>query len=166
VPASLALPVGPPHNGKHVAYVGGRTSGSVEGGTYTLLVEFTESAAIEVGAAGTYEFGRGWYAYTGSALGPGGFARVERHHEVARGDRDVRQWHVDYLLGHPATVIADTVTTPVDAECAIASAVADRCRPVSGIGASDCDCATHLAAAPTREHLVAAVEQAHDAARS
>jgi Uri superfamily endonuclease len=71
----------------------------VTGGTYTLVIELPETAQIRVGALGTNTFDPGWYAYVGSANGPGGFARVERHRELAAGERDVRHWHVDYLLG-------------------------------------------------------------------
>lgn len=134
-----------------------------EGGTYTLLLAVARTVTVEVGALGTREFTRGRYAYTGSALGPGGFARVERHREVADGELTVRHWHIDYLLGHPAVRIVDAVTTPVDAECAVARAVADDRRPVPGVGASDCDCPTHLVAGPARR-LGTAVTRAHEAA--
>ncbi len=75
------------------------------GGTYTLLIALAKPATIAVGALGECEFSAGRYAYTGSAFGPGGFSRVDRHREVASGDRDVRHWHIDYLLGHPRTRI-------------------------------------------------------------
>jgi len=135
----------------------------VNGGTYTLLVELDAPATVEVGALGERAFDPGWYAYTGSALGPGGFSRVERHRELAAGERDVRQWHVDYLLGHPAASVARAVTTAADAECRVARRVGDRCGTVPDFGASDCDCASHLAPAPGRERLTAAVEGAHAA---
>ncbi|MFC6724907.1 DUF123 domain-containing protein, partial [Halobium palmae] len=76
-------------------------NGGDEGGTYTLLFELAESTSLEVGALGTHTVPAGWYAYTGSALGSGGFARVCRHERVAAGDHDVRHWHVDYLGGCP-----------------------------------------------------------------
>ncbi|MFB6218148.1 MAG: DUF123 domain-containing protein [Halobacteriaceae archaeon] len=135
------------------------------GGTYTLLVEMAADATIEVGALGARAFDRGWYAYTGSALGAGGFGRVERHREVARGERDVRHWHVDYLLGHPAASIDGVVAVPADVECMVARHIAEATRPVPGFGASDCNCDTHLAAADDREPLAAAVRRAHAATR-
>jgi endonuclease-3 len=130
------------------------------GGTYTLLLDLPEAVDVAVGALGTHRFPAGAYAYTGSALGSGGFARVDRHRRVAAGDRDVRHWHIDYLAGHPATALVDAVTSPgVDAECAIA------CRlpagPVDGFGASDCDCRSHLAVDDDIEELRTAVEAAH-----
>ena len=130
------------------------------GGTYTLVVTLREDATIEVGALGDQEFPAGWYAYTGSAFGPGGFSRVERHCELAGGDREVRHWHVDALLCHPATSIEAMVRTPEeDRECAVASVLPDA--PIAGFGASDCDCRTHLAYADDRETLVASIERAH-----
>ena len=72
------------------------------GGTYTLLVELPECSTVEVGALGSLDLDAGWYAYTGSALGPGGFTRVQRHREMAVGERAARHWHVDYLLGDTA----------------------------------------------------------------
>ena len=131
----------------------------MEKGTYTLLVELPSSATIEVGALGEREFRAGWYAYTGSALGPGGFARVERHREVATGQREVRHWHLDYLLGHPATTIDRAVTTTVDAECAIARALPGE--RVPAFGASDCDCESHLTFHEDRDRLSGAIETAH-----
>jgi endonuclease-3 len=131
------------------------------GGTYTLLVELRTEATIEVGALGTHRLPAGWYAYTGSACGPGGFARVDRHRELATGERDTRHWHVDYLLGHPEARLREVVTSAdADVECAVAGALPPG---PAGFGASDCDCSGHLAAldASDRESAVATVEQAH-----
>jgi endonuclease-3 len=131
----------------------------VTGGTYTLIVHLPDETAIEVGALGSHRFPAGWYAYTGSALGASGFSRVERHHDLAAGDRDTRHWHVDYLLGHPRARLVDDVRTPADAECDVARQLPDG--PVSGFGASDCDCPSHLAYAPDRDALTRAVRDAH-----
>jgi len=132
-------------------------------GTYTLLVELREPATVEFGAAGTRDLEAGWYAYTGSAFGPGGFSRVERHRELARGEREARHWHVDYLLGHPASRVADAVTTAdADVECAVSDAL--DAEPIGGLGASDCDCDSHLRFSPDRESLERAIRRAHDEA--
>jgi endonuclease-3 len=132
-------------------------------GTYTLLVELRESATVEFGAAGARDLPAGWYADTGSAFGPGGFSRVERHRELARGERAARHWHVDYLLGHPASRVADAVTTPeADVECAVSSVL--DAEAIAGLGASDCDCESHLRFSPDREALESAVRRAHEEA--
>jgi Uri superfamily endonuclease len=134
----------------------------MEPGTYTLLVSLPEPATVEFGAAGAYDLDAGWYAYTGSAFGAGGLERVERHRELAAGERDARHWHVDYLLGHPAaSVDAVHVTEREDAECETARLLAGEAQPVGGLGASDCDCGTHLAYAPDRDTLAGLLEDAH-----
>ena len=134
-------------------------------GIYTLLIRLDAPAEITVGALGERTFDRGWYAYTGSALGPGGFARVERHRELAVGDRNARHWHVDYLLGHPNATLEEAVTSPgTGAECSVARGVEGRAVP--GVGASDCDCDSHLSFAPEQSTLEASVRKAHRAVRS
>jgi len=118
----------------------------VDPGTYTLVVELDADARIRFGAAGERDLSTGYYAYTGSAFGPGGLSRVDRHRELAAGDRDVRHWHVDYLLGHPdASIVSVAVTENEDRECEIARRLSQNFEPVTGLGASDCDCETHLA---------------------
>lgn len=132
-------------------------------GTYTLVIELTDPATITFGAAGDRDLAAGGYAYTGSAFGAGGFSRIDRHRELAAGDRDTRHWHIDYLLGHPATTIVDVVrTVEEDVECGVAQAVSAAATPIDGIGASDCNCSTHLAYAPDVTALQRFVEDAHD----
>ena len=131
-------------------------------GTYTILVNLPKAARVAVGALGEVAFDAGWYAYTGSAFGPGGFARVDRHHEMAAGERDTRHWHVDYLLGDTPASIATVVRTPEDdIECAVARAVGEVGAAVDGFGASDCDCAAHLHYHAERKPLLDAVKGAH-----
>ena len=142
-------------------------AGVSEGGTYTLLVGF-DGATVEVGALGPVELPAGWYAYVGSALGPGGFARVDRHRELAAGDRDTRHWHLDYLLGHPAASLDAVVTSAgVDAECAVAGAInpGPEAGHVPDFGCSDCGCDSHLRYRRERGPLRAAVERAHERVR-
>ena len=141
-----------------------RRSPTVTGGTYTLLVELPAAATVEVGALGECRLPAGWYAYTGSAFGAGGFSRVDRHYELAAGERGARHWHVDYLLGHPDARIRGDVRSPgADVECAVARALPDS--PVAGFGASDCDCEAHLAHAADAGELRTAVPAAHRSAR-
>lgn len=131
-------------------------------GTYTLVVEVATATRARVGSLGEVEFPPGWYAYTGSALGPGGFERLARHREVARGERDVNHWHVDALLGLEASSVdVDVRSVGVDGECAVAGRTAGE--PVAGFGATDCDCDSHLRFSPRRDELLASVDRAHDA---
>ncbi|WP_232701362.1 GIY-YIG nuclease family protein [Halobacterium wangiae] len=132
-------------------------------GTYTLVVSLPASDTVEFGARGAYDLEAGWYAYTGSAFGAGGLKRVQRHCDLAAGDRDARHWHVDYLLGHPASSVdAVYVTDDEDVECEAARRLAAAASPVAGLGASDCDCDTHLAYAPSRDTLATAAAAVHD----
>ncbi len=114
------------------------------GGTYTLVVSVSTPVEISVGALGGTRFAPGEYAYTGSALGSGGFSRVDRHHRVAAGGHDVTHWHIDYLLADNQTVLTDTVGREMaDIECAVAQKLPES--PVHGFGVSDCSCLSHLA---------------------
>jgi len=142
---------------------GGEGPGVVTG-TYTILVNLPEAATVTVGALGEQSFPSGYYAYTGSAFGPGGFARVDRHHEIAAGERDARHWHVDYLLGDTPSRIETVVrSSDVDIECAVAAALDEVGETVvSGFGASDCDCPTHLHYAPEKAPLLKAIRSAHE----
>ncbi|MFB6082932.1 MAG: DUF123 domain-containing protein [Halorientalis sp.] len=134
------------------------------GGTYTIVVNLPEPETLPVGALGRHELPAGYYAYTGSAFGPGGFGRVDRHHELAAGERDTRHWHVDYLLGDTAARIETVARSPeAEIECAVAREIAETGRVViDGFGASDCGCPAHLHFGEDREALVAAVRSAHD----
>lgn len=124
----------------------------MDGGTYTIVLELEAGTTIEFGAAGKRSLDPGLYAYTGSAFGPGGLSRVDRHRRVFRGESNTRHWHIDYLLGAPETDWVDVRTTPADAECTIARALPGE--SIEGIGASDCDCGSHLTAAASRERLL------------
>lgn len=132
------------------------------GGTYTLVIELERAETIEVGALGEHRFPAGWYAYTGSALGSGGFSRVDRHYELAAGERSTRHWHIDYLLGADAASIRGDVRSPdADIECTVAASLPRA--PIDGFGASDCDCDVHLAYATDGAELREAVSRVHRA---
>ncbi|QCS41311.1 DUF123 domain-containing protein [Natrinema versiforme] len=116
-------------------------------GTYVLVIDVARSTSIDVGALGDREFPAGAYAYVGSAFGPGGFSRVDRHRELAAGERETRHWHIDYLLGHPAASLETAITFPdADREYELAASLPGD--PVPAFGTSDCDCGAHLLAAP------------------
>ena len=129
----------------------------MESGTYSILLELPQETRIEFGAAGERVLAPGWYAYTGSAFGPGGLSRVERHRRVARDENETRHWHVDYLLGAARSRWDGVWTTPRDAECEIARQLPGE--PVTGIGATDCDCTSHLRYSPDRGPMAEALEE-------
>jgi Uri superfamily endonuclease len=115
------------------------------GGTYALLLHLDHSKAIQVGALGTYRFTAGWYLYLGSAHGPGGLAaRVARHRR--RTDKRFH-WHIDYVRAGMSLREVWTVSDDMRRECEWARAASElpgASTPVPGLGASDCQCATHL----------------------
>lgn len=132
-----------------------------EGGTYTLVVELAVPREVRVGSLGRLALDPGAYAYTGSALGSGGFRRVERHRAVASGENPARHWHVDHLLGLDGSAAAAVVRSPGEAvECEVARTIAAGDR-VPGFGASDCGCESHLTHAPRPTPLLRAVVEAH-----
>jgi len=108
------------------------------------LVFANPAAVLEVGNLGPVAFRAGYHLYIGSALGPGGLSRVERHLRLERGYGRSPHWHVDRLLLDPrfrceAVVTAETCERH---ECALARAIGGD--TVMGFGASDCRCGSHL----------------------
>ena len=112
-------------------------------GSYLLILRLHQPITLRIGRLGTYAFPAGYYAYAGSALGPGGLAaRVGRH--LRREKR--LHWHIDYLL--EVAEVEDVRMEPgADRlECAWARRLLDAGGVVvaPGFGASDCRCPTHL----------------------
>ncbi len=130
-------------------------------GTYTLVMFLPEPRRIKVGALGELYFSEGYYAYTGSALGGGGFARVTRHRAVASGKNKTKQWHIDYLL--PYVEVVEVVTSPRP-ECAVAGYIDGRLARVPGFGCSDCRCPSHLHYSEALDRAKKAVNEAHNVA--
>lgn len=130
-------------------------------GSYLLVIECKQPIDIAVGALGERAFEVGHYAYAGSAFGPGGLSRVDRHRRIAAGEHDVRHWHIDYLLGAAETELATVETfRDRDVECELATALSEMgCGRVDGFGASDCECPSHLWGPVGRSTLVAISER-------
>ncbi len=133
----------------------------MEPGIYTLVLRLDEKQEMRVGSLGMIPFRAGYYAYTGSARGPGGLKRVKRHLEVLQGARSTRRWHIDYLL--PFTRIEETFITPTreDLECTIARRIGEVILSIPGFGCTDCDCVSHLHYSAEHEELFCAVRRAH-----
>lgn len=120
-------------------------------GTYVLLMHAGGRRSLTVGRLGRLDLRPGWYAYVGSALGPGGVrARVRRHLRASRRPH----WHLDAVLPHVRVVGLWVGYGSERRECAWAAALAALPGvevPLPGFGASDCRCRAHLfrlAAAP------------------
>jgi len=113
-------------------------------GTYVLIVRLPRLTTIGVGRLGRFQFPAGWYAYAGSALGPGGLAaRISRH---LRSPKTLH-WHVDYLRAHARPVEIWYAVGTRKRECAWAQALSGlpgASIPVPRFGASDCHCPAHL----------------------
>jgi Uri superfamily endonuclease len=111
-------------------------------GAYLLLLR-REAPAVVAIARHRFAFGPGWYAYAGSARGPGGIRARAGRHLRARGRP---HWHIDRLVPLAATRLV--VPVPEGDECALAAGL--RALPVfdlaaAGFGSSDCRrCPGHL----------------------
>lgn len=118
-------------------------------GTYVLLIPLAAPAVINAGRRlSEVELAAGWYAYVGSAHGPGGLrARVMRH---LRAEKK-RHWHVDGLTTAAPVAEVWWQASPERLECDWAQQIAALPgidQPVPGFGASDCGCLTHLFSLP------------------
>lgn len=106
---------------------------------------------MKVGQLGVKRFRKGYYTYTGSALGIGASSlkrRVSRH---LRKTGKKKHWHIDILLAQRDTTVAAVVAAQTNRKmecelnCYIKKEEAARI-PVPGFGSSDCkrDCGSHL----------------------
>jgi len=115
-----------------------------EPGSYVLILYLSQPTKISVGKLGAIELAAGWYAYAGSALGPGGLAARLAYH---RGRNKSFHWHIDYLLAHADLVEIWWAVESKRMECVWASAlraIPGARVPVPSFGASDCRCFSHL----------------------
>jgi Uri superfamily endonuclease len=116
-----------------------------EHGAYVLILRLHTRRNIRVGRLGDFACGPGYYAYVGSARGPGGVAaRVGRHLRRHKP----RRWHIDYLraAAEPFEVWTTAAENP-SLEHAFAHALEAMrfLQPsIAGFGSSDCGCRTHL----------------------
>ena len=102
-------------------------------GTYVLVLELEGACKISVGALGVVSFNEGYYAYVGSARGPGGLgARLRRH--LSRPKK--RRWHIDFLL-HRARPRSAVVFLSGMREDSLAALLRSFLCSVEGFGASD-----------------------------
>jgi Uri superfamily endonuclease len=122
-------------------------------GTYALLLRTETSESKRVGKLGRIHLRPGYYAYVGSALGPGGLhARIARHLDPTRPIH----WHIDSLKRATRVVEVWYVVDPVRREHAWARAIGDMRNasiPMPGFGSSDCTCPAHLFYFPTQPKL-------------
>ena len=113
-------------------------------GVYQLLIRLDSDTTIPVGKLGVFDFSRGYYVYTGSAMG-GLEARIARHLSAEKRFH----WHIDYLLEQSSIIryAIKECSAGVRLECgcnAAMLAMEGASTPVKGFGSSDCKCRSHL----------------------
>ena len=121
---------------------------------------------IEIGSQGELHFPQGYYAYTGSARGPGGLSRVVRHQAVLAGRNPARRWHIDYLLPHTTLEMVAVSRTSLDLECSVARAIGSKLETIPKFGSTDCGCLGHLHRSCDRGPMVEVVLWAHALAQA
>jgi Uri superfamily endonuclease len=120
-----------------------------------LVLEADAAVKVTVGRIGALDFARGYYAYVGSAFGPGGLAARIKHH---LGSSARPRWHIDYLrtIATPIEVWHTTVGERLEHRWAAGLSRMDGFVPACrGFGASDCSCWTHLFYAARRPRVAA-----------
>lgn len=127
-------------------------------GIYTLLLLVSEEVTLTVGKLGKQNFPRGYYTYTGSALGKGA---TSLKHRIARHLRKEKPmfWHIDYLLADENVSVEAVIAAETNKkmECNINNHIKSMKGaevPVKGFGASDCrkNCGSHLLYFPEIEN--------------
>lgn len=113
-------------------------------GTYLLIIELKKPREIEVGKLGVFFFPRGYYTYTGSAMG-GIYQRIKRHFKRKKRLR----WHIDYFLRYGKIREVVISESKNKTECEINQKIATifgRRIIAPGLGAGDCrkGCGSHL----------------------
>ncbi len=120
-------------------------------GTYTVIILLSKEIRIKIGQLGVKKFPKGYYTYTGSALGTGGSSlkrRVSRH---LRKTGKKKYWHIDFLLAHRDATVTAVVAAQTDRkmECELNCYITEKGAArilVPGFGSSDCkgNCESHL----------------------
>jgi Uri superfamily endonuclease len=112
-------------------------------GIYCLVFR-NQQCEVRVGTLGALPFAGGWHVYVGSAQGPGGLKRLDRHIRLAAEWDKRAKWHVDYLLTDPDFCLSYAVfaITSEKLECRLARKIGGTAIPA--FGCSDCGCSSHL----------------------
>jgi Uri superfamily endonuclease len=117
-------------------------------GTYTIIVRCWFEGYIRFGKLGRGRVQKGYYLYTGSALGVGATSlerRLERHESHSKK----RKWHIDYLTANRYCNLKGAVylISGRRLECKVARRIYEELNlsaVLPKIGASDCSCEGHL----------------------
>ena len=115
-------------------------------GAYLLVLALDRPLDLAIGGRPA-SLAPGFYAYCGSAYGPGGLAaRLSRHLRAGKKPH----WHIDRLTAAGRVVAA--YAQPGGSECALLAALQaapETSIPLPGFGSSDCRrCPAHLVRVP------------------
>jgi Uri superfamily endonuclease len=116
-------------------------------GTYALVIALGVGLRVRVGRLGIHSLIPGYYVYTGSALG-GLSGRLRYHLKFKKS----LHWHIDYLLREAKIAQIWYALGQTRLECiwnAIIKDLPGSISSISGFGASDCQCSSHLTYFPT-----------------
>ena len=133
----------------------------MEKGSYALVYQLEKDRNIEVGSLGEIDFPEGFYVYIGSAFGPGGLKRVERHRRLCKNGEGSTRWHIDYLSTDRFFRLMRAYLVPrEDVECILAGKLSgDMEEEFEDFGSSDCSCSSHLRGYTTMEMAARDIEQ-------
>ena len=112
-----------------------------EGGVYLLKIRLEKKEEIKIGALGKNIFASGYYFYAGTAQ-LNLEARINRHYSSEKKFHR----HIDYLLAEAELEKDFVFKLPGEGECFLAQILINLGgkTPVTGFGASDCSCESHL----------------------
>ncbi|MEM2739637.1 MAG: GIY-YIG nuclease family protein [Candidatus Bathyarchaeia archaeon] len=115
-------------------------------GVYTVILGLSSGRSVRVGRLGAIAFDRGFYGYTGSAMGRGGFSLEGRIARYLRRSVHKPFWHIDYLLLEAELEAVVYAICEKSLEHRVASMLSRRVKPIVGFGSSDCryGCKAHL----------------------
>lgn len=108
------------------------------------MLYLTEVTPIKIGKLGNFSFDFGFYAYVGSALGAGGLGGRLKHHLFSEA---TPRWHIDYLRRKAKLTqiwYAEQDKRREHDWANLLSEWDESSLPISGFGASDCNCPAHL----------------------
>jgi len=113
-------------------------------GVYSLLIELKKNQKIKIGNLGKFEFPKGFYIYTGSAMNSLE-KRIDRH---LRKNKK-KFWHIDYLLSNKNAQIISIlkIKTKERIECKLNKEIFKNLKGkilIKKFGSSDCNCKSHL----------------------
>jgi len=88
-------------------------------GIYSLIIFLSKEIRANVGQLGVKVFPKGYYMYTGSALGSGASSLKQRVSRHLRKTGKVKHWHIDFLLAHGDATVTAVVAAQTDREWSV-----------------------------------------------